>query len=710
MMMKRIFTAAIILSMAAVSCQKDKQPAVLDVQGEIVAFSAQMGSLASKVGGLYDDQAGTLSLEWEEGDQVGVYTNGAPILYRAASAGNATQLTSNIKIQKCDEYIAMYPYSLDAFYEDGRLSVNVPVEQVALRQDYPSCHIAVAKTSASDFAFRNVTAMVRLELIAENVTKIELKGLGAEKIAGEVSVDPSDGSFVPSDEAQASVFLLPDTSSGKAVIDAGVYYVSILPQNFASGFSVIYYAGGEAVPQEAAQQMNVSANDMVICEPFGTYVEGTQSNPFKIGSVDDLLALSSKFSFDMPNYVAMTKDIDMKDVKDWTPICNDRTVAAIPEIHFDGQGFTISNFAPQTISAGQGGGDQASFFGILYGSCRNVNFKDASINQSDMSTLAVVCGFAGYPGRGVLVTSFENVHVTGSVVGKKVVAGFAASVTNSSFVNCSAVVDVMASDNHTGGFVARGNTGNISFENCHAGGYIENSKTNSRFVGGFYGGDDAYSGHGMTFRKCYATGNIKAGYQAAAFVGYLDAGTYEITDCYATGRNEAYGTSKQYGGLVGVNKGNLTVTSSYYSGAMSSNKAEDVGGIVGLSAAGDVKIIKSFSMADLTSPTSGVGGIVGHTKGLSLTVDNCYAAGALSATGKVGGIVGFAETTATVKNCLWGGTGSNAFVGDGQATSDNNTVLTDAQKAEYDTAVKVAAKLGWNPDVWNLSGSELKLK
>ena len=712
--MKHSKIAALMLVLAVAAACQEKEPDYTDngsyTDGDFKSFTADFASLAAtKADAAYNDEAKTLVLSWKEGDNVGVYSTHSPVLFKASSAGTSTTLTTSIKMTSAESYSAVYPYLTDALMENGKLKLVVPSEQTAVK-DNPIYHRAVARTSASSFSFKNVTAMVRLHLIAENVKSVILSGNAGEIIGGDINVNTGDASYTIAGDGVPAITLKP--AVGASVIEAGVYYVSILPQDLSKGFTVTYEVGQNTVEQKSEQAMQLDGNSLIICDSFGTAVEGTQSNPFTVGSVTDLQGLSAKLALDVPNYVIMTGDIDMSGVTEWIPICNDRTKANIPELHFDGKGHSIKNFAPTTIAAGTGG-DQASLFGILYGSCRNLNLTDATINQPEMSTTAVVCGFAGYEDRGSLTTMFENVHVSGTVVGKKVVAGFAAGTNKASYKNCSADVDVTASDNHVGGFAARGNgTGDNIFENCSASGDVTCSKKNGRFIGGFYGGDDAYTGQKMTFSKCFATGTVTGGYQIAALVGYFDAGTYKVSNCYATGpvRHISGGTQgKQFGGLVGVNKGNLTIEQCYYTGSLDSGKAESVGGILGLGAGGDATISRCFSMADLTSPTYGVGGITGYTKGASLTVEDCFASGTLTASEKVGAIVGLVETTTTVKNCKHN-TNLDVAIGSGTATEQGNAKLTAAETADYSTPSKIAAKLGWNSDIWDLSGNAPVLK
>ena len=391
--MKRLMTMARVLLRGGAACQKetaDYTNNTTPTNGDYVTFTADFAALASKAATSFDEQSNTLTLSWEEGDQVGVYSSQTPILYKATTAGASTTLATNIKVVNASSYSAVSPYLTDALMDEDGLALNVPAEQTAAADEL-KYHVAVAKTSSRAFSFKNVTAAVRLHIMADNVTKVQIEGNAAELVAGDIKVNTANASFSGPQNGVSKLTLLP--VAGSSVIEPGIYYASLIPQNLSQGLKVTYYIGENSFEQKDETAIALDGNTLVVCEPFGTSVEGSKSNPFQVGSVKDLQGLSAKLALDVPNYVVMTKDIDMTGITSWTPICNSRTAETVPEIHFDGKGHTIKNFAPTSIVAGDGG-TQTGFFGTLYGSCRNLIFTDAVVNISGNSTVAVVAAFA----------------------------------------------------------------------------------------------------------------------------------------------------------------------------------------------------------------------------------------------------------------------------------------------------------------------------
>lgn len=711
MAMKKIISAALVVAMMAVSCVKENVNNVGAVPQDGVFTAAFNDNVSTKAVLVPGEKSA--SVEWVAGDKVSVFAGQTNCLYTAQTSGAETTLKSEGTAATADTYYALYPYDAEATVAEGVITTTLPAEQTGVKGSFTT-HLAVASTTGTALAFSNVCGLVKVNVASDNVTKIEFKGNSGEAVAGSVSVPVSAEPAWTAVTPATAVSMVP--ASG-ATFEQGDYYFAILPQTFAAGFTVTSYKNdGKAVVREVTSEVTINRSKIAVGKAFGISGQGTEASPYVIKTVQDMVDMKDLVSVAAPTYFELGANIDMTGVTYWEPVNNDRTVENVAEVHFDGKNFTISNFAPTEVAAGTGG-DQASLFGILYGSCKNLTIS-ANLDLSANSTIAVVCGFAGYEGRGELVTEFENVHVSGTVVGKKVVAGFAAGTNKSSYKNCSADVDLTSSDSHVGGFVARANgTGDNYFESCYAtGDMLCTAPKKGRYMGGFYGGDEEYKGQKMTFTKCYATGNVTGNYQMGAFVGYVDAGTTIITDCYATGDVSTisgvnYG--KQDGGIVGVNKGDLTITGCYYTGSINTGKNESLGGILGLGAAGNVTISKCFSIAELTSPTSSVGGIVGYTKGVSMTIDNCYAGGTVSATDKVGAIVGYAETSTTATNNRYSVTGAAAAVGtalDGMLTESGNSALAETEMPEYATASLVAKKLGWDETVWDLSGENPVLK
>ena len=162
------------------------------------------------------------------------------------------------------------------------------------------------------------------------------------------------------------------------------------------------------------------------------------------------------------------------------------------------------------------------------------------------------------------------------------VGGFAALISHSTVINCSATGNVTGTDTgatNVGGFVgyvdSGAATGTSEISYCHATGDVLGEYP----VGGFVGNQ---TGNGF-IRKCYATGAVTCSGTdpdgVGGFAGQQED-TAEITDCYARGDVVMEDSGSDTGGFIGSNAANTTVDNSYSTGLVTSD-GTDVGGFSG---------------------------------------------------------------------------------------------------------------------------------
>ena len=264
---------------------------------------------------------------------------------------------------------------------------------------------------------------------------------------------------------------------------------------------------------------------------------------------------------------------------------------------------------------------------------------------------------------------------------------------------------------------------------------------------------------------CYVTGDIEVNTislsgQAGGLIGYANLET-EMTRCYTTGNITASGTSYMYaGGLVGdtfnrtvlrinecYTEGNVTATSSTTATTVSSPYA-NAGGLIGTDR-GIVTVLNAYVRGDISatvtsaSQKASAGGIIGSIQGSSgnipLTIlTNCYVTGAItSSTSDRGGIVGIMagnsladkiEEKTNIVNCYFledvglnihAGTISPILDGDSEYVRSDQPSgsLTDVElkdKTSYysvanpNTWVELKPFKGWDFEtIWNIDATEV---
>jgi len=158
-------------------------------------------------------------------------------------------------------------------------------------------------------------------------------------------------------------------------------------------------------------------------------------------------------------------------------------------------------------------------------------------------------------------------------------------------------------------------------------------------VGGLIGNND-YS----TVSKCFSTGSVSGDRYIGGLVGANDRST--ISECYATSIVEGDG---QVGGLQGVN------------------------------------FLSSLSKSYSTGSVYGVydaGGLVG--KNDNSDISNCYSSGSIDGVNidRIGGLVGYNISEATIDNCIWNIENSGQANGVGPESEGTITNLLAATTAE----------------------------
>ena len=656
----------------------------------------------------------TLYVLWEKGDQVSIYDgqNNGKFVSDRIGLSTSLILDEGSFNESAQKYYALYPYDGGATFAqengDQYVTTTLPAEQIA-RRDAFSSHIAIADCTQDDknFVFRNVTAVFKANITTDKVVSLVFQGKNGEVVAGDIKVSYDDVSYGIAGNPSTTITVRPE---GETFVP-GVYYFTVLPQTFNNGFTVtINMSDSGSLVREVETSASVPRSSLSVGRAIGTDGSGTELKPYLIKNKYDLEGLATIVSddditVDETTYISIEADIDLQTIDSWKPINNIRDRRHISKLDVEGNDHTISNFAPSTIAQGQlvsgdadSGHDQPSLFGVFRGNVRNLYITNARVQKPDMSTVGILAGWVGYDG--LETSSVENVHVSGILSGKKAVGGMSGMAYNAVFTNCSSDVQITASDENVGGFVARFYE-NVSFTDCSAKGTIEASL--SRGVGGFLGFNQIASQNVVNITRCSADVEVTGNYQVGGLVGYTQT-PMNITGCWVTGEVNAVtrkrsGTllsAKHVGGILGVSADTqVTLTNNYFGGSISADGAY-IGGIQGYNT-GQTTISNCHAACTITNtgayktanPKSnydmlGVGGILGGSTGTGVSVTYCFADGAEISTcawgtmsaypstwsdwaqsvkeekngykgGAVGGIIGYTSTedTEVYRNISW---------------------------------------------------------
>ena len=177
---------------------------------------------------------------------------------------------------------------------------------------------------------------------------------------------------------------------------------------------------------------------------------GTQDDPFVVKSAADLANLIKLLISGRMNYVVMEDDVDMADVRDWTPLFDiDDQSNGYPYIDFDGRNHVIRNLTSNT----DGAYDYCGVFGVLCGNVRNLGVENATVECTGGT--GILAGYLGHStyGRPCYI---ENVWVTGKITANGYCGGMFGNIADESHItNCYANVEVTGSGDLTGGIIGR---------------------------------------------------------------------------------------------------------------------------------------------------------------------------------------------------------------------------------------------------------------
>ena len=172
------------------------------------------------------------TVNWVEGDEITIFYEGGSTTATASSSGPSTTFSAIVPEQAVCH--AVYP-SYAAVYADDAFAVTIPAEQDGA---FANGNMSVAHLEESGVStFYNVTSFVKVIVNDADYTKVVLKAVGGEDIAGTLAVTLDGGPEIGEvTEGESEITL--------NVAEPGTYYVAIVPDvTFTKGILVTYYKG-----------------------------------------------------------------------------------------------------------------------------------------------------------------------------------------------------------------------------------------------------------------------------------------------------------------------------------------------------------------------------------------------------------------------------------------------------------------------------------
>lgn len=454
---------------------------------------------------------------------------------------------------------------------------------------------------------------------------------------------------------------------------------------------------------------------------------GTAAEPYLIENHVHMTQIRALSKENAATYFRLENDIDMSAVKIWTPTNFDGEFSR--QVHFDGNGKTISNFAPTAFVAD----DQTtaatypSLFGVLYGSCKDLTITDSKII---VSYTTPSCGFlGGFVGTTGKPATVENVHISGEIHGGSNIGAFGGQSRESTFKNCTADIKITSGGTDAGGVVGKSGV-SIHIEDVDV--KVDITPTDALSGNQRHAGILGYStGTSMVIKNCKAEGVIRHCANSTKTTGginaYAGAETCEITNCSSsvvvTGSKIA-----NSGGICGIASPAVSITIENCCSSGETYPGQQFGGMIGRTEKGAAVIRNCYSIMDIHG-YSGNGGLFGvnTAAACSLEIVNSFAWNAVIEASREtadkyssGAMIGSAACPVTVSGSFRNPNMSFADAfrslethGDCSAkTLDGaaNQMAYDSTPSAEATLTAAAKKAGWSSSVWDFSGDVPVLK
>ncbi len=709
MIMRRfldMFALASAVALSVISCAKESEDHVDDGTKNIITITASLpDELVTKV--KFEAGATVIKPSWEQTDVIRIISEtGKSETYSIKEINGKTATFEGNELDGTS-FTAIYPGNYETAEALGNRSYTGQVQTGNGSTAHLQLNaIAAGLSDISNISFADAGAKlngaVKLYVkLPEYVTSPKEVSLSADSNifftdnAGSAKSNSLGLSLENVDISTDHIFTAYLMSSWtEATIEAGTELTLTVK---AEGVSIKKSFSIEKSVNLAGGHLNII---QLNAENWNTVLEGagTESDPYKLSTTRDLLAMKPALVHGQMTYFKLMDDIDMSSIENWDPL-NPKDPYDLG-IVFDGGGHSLKNLKSK-------GKTYSSFFGVLYGKCHNVKFVDAEIVSASNSGAGIIGGYIGTGGKPAIVSGVEASGIVTCNGKGQSVGGLGGNAREATIENCTVNVTVSnpmgdgVNRTATGGVVGKTIDSAVKIKNCVVRGIVEITKgVNNTYTGGIVGWQGAADAE-ITGCEVYAT--VKsAGERVGGIVGHYQGGT--LSGCKFYG--EVNAASRLAGGIAGI-----TSSASIIENCLSSGKIvckNNVGGIVGMNENTlTIRCCESSSTIEINvNGVDGVGGVLGlASNGKTVIVEDCIFSGNMNVpTGqRVGGIVGDLGTGSSVRRCYVSGN-ITGWAGVGGIVGRAGGLVWNANGNGYDNTIESC--IAWSDNITATRGDE----
>ena len=409
--MKKIYLAALIAGAAFVSCNKEVKELPAPQEGtDLITITARIPDDDTRVGASVG-----FSWSWTAGDKLTVVSEEDSQVFTIKDGFSGKYAEFVGKPVKGDRFTILFPgeKATTADWSKQSQTGNGSVDHVQYAasldnvDEYMSFAFSPEWAEEHKGALRQ-TGVIKMVLAlpdtVNSVSHIALssdtplfyKGNGDAKV-NKIELELTDAAL----EADHTVTAWMTTSWNEAVVPADASITVAVKTDKNSIEKEVVFTKEATLMSGKVNTFTPDGKGWVLPSHYASG-KGTEAKPWVITSAEQLAYMKDDLAAGEKRWFKLGADIDMTGM-DWEPIN-----AASPydkEIDFDGDGHTISNFTCSVAS-------YPSFFGVLFGRCHDVTFKNATVNASTKGC-GILGGYGGTTGKPCEV---DKVHVQGTIV------------------------------------------------------------------------------------------------------------------------------------------------------------------------------------------------------------------------------------------------------------------------------------------------------
>lgn len=234
---------------------KTKAPDVTAIQGENKSTKSTLEVDGEGVGTIY----------WTPADEINVFYGTTSTHYVSQNAVNATTAvfsTTDVigSTESASENIwGLYPYNSSATCTGSAVTTTLPATQYGVPGTFDDdLFITLAHNTSTALTFYNVCGGIKFSLSRDDISSISFRGNNNEDIAGELSLNFSDG--VPNINVisgQRVITITPKT--GSTFISGEYYYLILRPIVLSNGFTMKFTTstGKEGIFNYSSTAVNI---------------------------------------------------------------------------------------------------------------------------------------------------------------------------------------------------------------------------------------------------------------------------------------------------------------------------------------------------------------------------------------------------------------------------------------------------------------------